>query len=151
MRVRDMIPTHPDVQGRSAERLLACIEECYSCAQACTACADACLAEPQVENLRQCIRVTLDCADLCAAAGAVASRRTGSNQAVIRIALEACEAACRLCAKECEVHAAEHAHCRICAEACIACAEACHAARDDLDLPGNTAGAGPARHEERPR
>lgn len=151
MRVRDMISKHPDVRGSTADRLLACIEACYSCTQACTACADACLAEAKVEALRQCIRLNLDCADLCAAAGAVASRRTGSNQAVIRIALEACEAACRLCAKECDAHAPDHEHCRICAEACRDCAEACHAARDDLDLSGNTAGAGPARHEERPR
>ena len=62
------------------------------------------------------------------AAGAVASRRTGSNQAVIRIALEACEAACRLCAKECDAHAPDHEHCRICAEACRACEHACHLA-----------------------
>ena len=37
-----------------------------------------------VEQLRQCIRLNLDCADVCAATGAVASRRTGSNESVIK-------------------------------------------------------------------
>ena len=54
MHVREMISTHPDVQGSTADKLLQCIEECYSCAQTCTACADACLAESMVEQMRQC-------------------------------------------------------------------------------------------------
>jgi hypothetical protein len=53
MHVREMISTHPDVQGSTADKLLRCIAECYSCAQTCTACADACLAESMVDELRQ--------------------------------------------------------------------------------------------------
>ena len=34
MHVQQMIATHPDVQGSTADRLLRCIEECYGCAQA---------------------------------------------------------------------------------------------------------------------
>ena len=71
-----MISTHPDVQGSTADKLLRCIEDCYSCAQTCIACADACLAESMVEQMRQCIRLNLDCADIGAATGAMASRRT---------------------------------------------------------------------------
>ena len=48
MHARQMISTHPDVQGNMSEPLVRCIEECYACAQACTACADACLAEDMV-------------------------------------------------------------------------------------------------------
>ena len=132
MQVREMISTHPDVQGSTADRLLQCIEECYSCAQTYTKCADACLAESMVDQLRQCIRLNLDCADICAATGAMASRRTGSNVEVLRTVIQACEQACRRCGEECERHAGEHQHCRICAESCKRCADACRAALDEV-------------------
>ena len=128
MHVHEMLSSHPDVQGNVAERLLRCIEECYSCAQTCTSCADACLAEPSVDMLKQCIRLNLDCADICSAAGHIASRRTGSNEPMIQRVLAACEEACRLCADECERHADMHEHCRICAESCRRCEQACREA-----------------------
>lgn len=132
MQVQEMIATHPDVRGNTADRLLRCIEECYGCAQACTSCADACIAEPQVARLKQCIRLNLDCADMCAATGAMASRRTGSNIEVLRATIEACETACRACGDECRRHAGEHEHCRICADACMRCAEACRDAMAEV-------------------
>jgi hypothetical protein len=128
MQVREMIATHPDVQGSTADALLRCIEECYGCAQACTACADACVAEQGVASLRQCIRLNLDCADMCSATGAMASRRTGSNVEILRIAIEACAEACWACGEECRKHADMHEHCRICADACTSCEQACREA-----------------------
>src|SRR5699024_1752734 len=95
------------------------------CAQTCTACADACLAEEKVADLRNCIRLNLDCADLCATTGNILSRRTGSNIATVKAALEACRTACAECAIECEKHAGMHEHCRVCAEACRKCEQAC--------------------------
>ncbi|HVL58533.1 MAG TPA: four-helix bundle copper-binding protein [Burkholderiaceae bacterium] len=123
-----MIASHPDVKGNLNDALVRCIEACYACAQVCTSCADACLAEKMVDALRQCIRLNLDCADVCVAAGITASRRTGSNEDVIRRMLQACETACRLCGEECERHASQHAHCRICAESCRRCEQACQEA-----------------------
>ena len=128
MHAREMISTHPDVKGNINEALIRCIEECYACAQACTSCADACLAEDMVQQLRQCIRLNLDCADICVASGALASRRAGSNEQVIRLALEVCAAACRVCGEECERHAGMHEHCRVCAESCRRCEQACQEA-----------------------
>lgn len=128
MHAREMISTHPHVRGSTNDALIRCIEECYDCAQTCTTCADACLGEDAVAELVQCIRLNLDCADLCAVAGAVATRRSGSNEQVIRLTLEACGTACRLCADECERHAREHEHCRICAQACRSCEDACRQA-----------------------
>lgn len=125
MQVRQMISTHPDVQGNTNDALLRCIEECYDCAQTCISCADACLAEQMVAELRQCIRLNLDCADLCGVAGGIASRRTGSNEELIVATLRACAIACGLCGDECARHAGEHEHCRICADACRRCREAC--------------------------
>jgi hypothetical protein len=132
MQTRQMISTHPDVKGNMSEALVRCIEECYACAQACTACADACLAEGMVQDLRQCIRLNLDCADVCAATGALASRRTGSNQDILRRMLEVCAAACRVCGEECARHAEMHEHCRVCAESCRRCEQSCQEAMRDV-------------------
>lgn len=128
MHVQQMITTHPGAKGRSHAAIVHCIEECLDCAQACTACADACLGEEMVAGLRQCIRLDLDCADLCTAAAAMASRRTGNNQMVMRMTLEACAEACRLCVEECARHAGEHEHCRICMQACQTCERVCREA-----------------------
>lgn len=130
--MREMISTHPDVQGNTNDALIRCIEECYSCAQSCTSCADACLAEDMVDQLRQCIRLNLDCADVCVAAGNLATRRTGSNEQVILATLEACAQACSVCAEECEGHAGKHEHCRICAESCRRCEKACREAMQSI-------------------
>lgn len=136
MQAREMIATHPDVRGNLNEALLRCIEQCYSCAQTFTACADACLAEEMLAEMRQCIRLCLDCADVCAAAGSVASRRTGGNEGVIVELLNACAVACRLCADECGRHGDDHGHCRICAEQCRRCAEACSEAVKSIRAAG---------------
>ena len=125
MHAQQMISTHPHVRGNANDALIRCIEECYDCAQTCTSCADACLGEQSVQKLTQCIRLNLDCADVCAATGAVASRRTGSNEEVIQQMLTACEAACRLCGEECARHASMHEHCKVCADACRRCQQAC--------------------------
>ena len=125
MQIQPMISTHPDVRGSVNESLVLAIEAAYGCAAVCRICADACLAEEMVADLRQCIRFNLDCSDLCATTGIVASRRTGSNELVIKRLIETCAEACRLCAEECEGHAAKMEHCRICAEACRRCETAC--------------------------
>jgi hypothetical protein len=126
MLTEEMIAAHPAVQGIN-EVLVDAIDELYTCAQTCTSCADACLAEEMVAELRQCIRLNLDCADVCAATATLASRRTGSNELLMRKMLDACAAACRLCAAECQRHARMHEHCRICAESCRSCERACGA------------------------
>src|SRR5690625_2930701 len=131
MNVQEMLNTHP-AKGEIPAALIRCIEECYACAQSCTACADACLAEEMVADLRQCIHLNLDCADICIAAGAIASRRTGSDRRTLRAVLEACATACHGCAEECARHADRHEHCRICAEQCRACADACEKALAEL-------------------
>ncbi|PWC26760.1 four-helix bundle copper-binding protein [Teichococcus aestuarii] len=128
MHAKAIVSTHPDVKGNTNDALILCIEECYSCAQTCTSCADACLGEKMLEQLTQCIRLNLDCADVCAATGSIATRRTGSNEQLIKQMLISCEMACRLCGEECARHASHHEHCRICAESCARCAQACQEA-----------------------
>jgi hypothetical protein len=125
MHAQQIISTHPDVKGQVNDPLIRCIEECYDCAQTCISCADACLVEDNVTELRQCIRLNLDCGDVCLATGATSTRRTGSNEELLRSMLDTCAVACRLCAEECEKHAPRQEHCRICAEACRRCEQAC--------------------------
>jgi hypothetical protein len=125
MTIAEMIGTHPRPSG-DREALTRCIEECYRCATACTSCADACLAEQDVNDLIQCIRLDLDCADLCEATGRILLRQTAADPAVLRAAADACATACRACAAECERHAHHHEHCRVCAEACRRCEQACN-------------------------
>lgn len=125
MHTQQMISSHPHVQGNINQALIHCIDLCNDCAEACTICADACLGEKAVSDLTQCIRLNLDCADLCFAAATVSSRRTGSNETVIRRTLEACAEACTVCAEECERHAQKHQHCRTCGEVCRRCLQAC--------------------------
>ena len=128
MQLNPIIAAHPHVRGSTNDALISCLEQCYSCAAVCTVCADACLGEEMVAQLTQCIRLNLDCADVCFATGKIASRRTGSNEDLIRRQLEVCAEACRLCGEECEKHAEMHEHCRLCAEHCRECEQACRAA-----------------------
>jgi hypothetical protein len=132
MQALEMIAAHPEVRGNTNNALIRCIEECYSCAQVCTSCADASLAEDDVQDLRQCIRLDLDCADICNTTGRVATRRTGSDEEIIRRMLDICAAACLLCGEECQRHASHHEHCRICAEACQRCKQACQEASSTI-------------------
>jgi hypothetical protein len=81
-----------------------------------------------VKDLLQCIRLNLDCTDVCTATGRLASRRTGTNEALLKRMIETCAEACRLCGAECQKHADRHEHCRICAESCRRCEEACREA-----------------------
>ena len=121
-----MFDTHPranDISNRDA--LLACIDACLECGQACTTCADACLSEEMVADLTTCIRLNQDCADLCDTTARLLSRHTGTDTTVLRAALEALRAACAACAAECDTHADMHEHCRVCADACRRCEQAC--------------------------
>jgi hypothetical protein len=133
MYTQEIIAAHPDVRGIVDAALIAAIDGISACALTCTSCADGCLAEQRVAELRQCIRLNLDCADVCAATAALALRRTGSDEAVVRKMLDACITACGLCGEECQRHASHHEHCRICADACRQCGAACQEALRSME------------------
>lgn len=125
--VKDMLDTHPaDLGGVDREKLTRCIEECIACAQACTACSDSCLSEEMVAELTKCLRTNADCADICTATAAVLSRHTSYDANITRAILKACATVRKACGGECERHADMHDHCRICAEACSRCEQACN-------------------------
>jgi hypothetical protein len=55
----------------------------------------------------------------------VLSRPANWDSRVVRPLVEACATICASCGEECERHAPTHAHCRVCAEACRRCEQAC--------------------------
>ena len=116
MSVAKMINKHPQVNGSLNEDLATAIRHIMFAAPITTSCADACLAEEGVADMRQCIRLCSDTSDICAMATTVATRRTGTNEAVLRQVLELVVAACDGCASECDRH--DNEHCRQCAVMC---------------------------------
>jgi hypothetical protein len=128
MTFQEIIKLHPQPTSLDRDALLGCIEECLDCAASCTACADASQSEKDVHELVRVIRLCLDCADACDATGRVVTRQSATDLRLLAAMLEACSAACLASAEECELHAAHHEHCRVCAEVCRRCKKAC----DDL-------------------
>jgi hypothetical protein len=126
--IREMLETHPQPVSGDLDVRERCIKACRDCAIVCTSCADADLGESDVQELVRCIRLCLDCADVCDATGRVVTRQTASDVGVVRAAVQACLVACRASRAECERHAEHHEHCRLCAQVCRRCEEAC----DDL-------------------
>lgn len=122
---RAMLDTHPRTIDVDSAKLADAIEALIDCATTCTQCADACLSEERATELVKCIRLNLDCADVCATTSRVVSRQTEYDANVTRALLDACIAACRSCAEECERHASHMEHCRICAEECRRCEQTC--------------------------
>lgn len=123
--IQQMFESHPFDPASDHTTACECITACYACAEACNACADACLGEENVAAQRACIRLDLDCADICLATARVVTRLTATDKELVGAQLRACACACRICAEECEKHAAHMKHCAICAEACRRCAAAC--------------------------
>jgi hypothetical protein len=124
--IREMLAAHPRPAAGDRDVVVRCIESCADCAAVCTSCADSNLAETDLPELVRCIRRCLDCADVCDVTRRLVTRQTQSDAGVVRAAVEACAVTCRACREECERHAHHHEHCRICAEVCGRCEQACN-------------------------
>ncbi len=116
--LRDM-PRTPFLKDQT---LAGCIDACFECAEVCAACGDACL---EVQNLVRCLRLTLDCADICETTGLMLCRQQQPDLELLRATVTLCRLATLRCAEECELHAADHEHCRICSDTCRRCEVAC--------------------------
>lgn len=125
MSVAEILRTHPLPLITDVGALAACIDECAECAAICTICADASAAEDDVPEMVRCIRLCLDCADTCVDAGRILSRQTEPDRDTQLTVLEACMAACRASAAECERQAHKHEHCRLSADERRRCAARC--------------------------
>jgi hypothetical protein len=99
------------------ELLAETVDALTECAQSCTASVGACLSGDQLDQLRCCLQTELGCADLCTRVAAELRRSATSAQQPDPQLLTECVAACWTCARECEAHAPQHAHCATAAEA----------------------------------
>ncbi|MBD1395096.1 four-helix bundle copper-binding protein [Mucilaginibacter glaciei] len=98
-----------------------CIAAGLACAVACNHCAISCLSEKDVKMMAKCIGLDLECAAVCRSAAELMS--LGSNYSVQLCRI--CSDACKACAEECNKH--DMKHCQECAAACRDCASACEA------------------------
>ena len=126
---RQLLDSYQRAVNLDTALLAATIDAISDCEQACVADTDADLAEHDLTDMVECIRLCLDCTDVCRATAGILSRPAGYDPGVARPLLEACVAICKSCGDECERHA-HMQHCRICAQACLRCEQAC---RDLLD------------------
>jgi hypothetical protein len=125
--IREILQAHAHPSAIDLDARVRCIEACSECAAACTSCADADLSESDLPEMVRCIRLCLDCADVCDATGRIVTRQTATDTGVVGAAVQACVVACRASEEECKRHAEHHEHCRICAQVCRRCEEACDA------------------------
>ncbi|HWG63853.1 MAG TPA: four-helix bundle copper-binding protein [Streptosporangiaceae bacterium] len=130
---RRMLDTYPHALSSDADLVAATIDALNDCAQACIADTDADLSEQNLTEMVKCIRLCLHCADVCTATAGVISRQAEFDVNVTGPLFEACIAICRSCGDECEHHARMHEHCRVCAEACMRCEQACRNVLDALN------------------
>lgn len=132
-----MLRHHPHADQQRIELYTEALGALVTCGNTCTACADACLGEPEhLAHLQRCIRTDLDCADVCLATARVLTRQTETPNELVHAQLHACVVACQSCADECERHAGEMDHCRICAEACRHCQERCNFLLGEISSSG---------------
>ena len=132
---RAMIDSYPGVLKVDATAVAATLDALHDCIQACTADADADLREQHVADLVKCIRLCLDCADVCTTTARVLTRQTEFDLNATAPLVEACATMCRISGDECERHAHQHNHCRLCAEVSRRCEQEC---RDLLALLGKS-------------
>lgn len=129
-----MLDSYPGLTMRvRQDTLTRCITACTTCSLACTACSDACLAENDLPMLVKCIRTNLDCADICDTTSKVLTRQTTYDPVVIRSVVDACLTAIQVCADECEIHAARHKHCEVCAMVCREAEASCRELLAELE------------------
>jgi hypothetical protein len=131
---REMLEAIGRLGGFDEVKLATAIDACADNELTCTACADADLAEDDVAEMSECIRLCVMCADLCALTGRFLSRRAREDRFLITRVLQACVRVCHACADECERHAAHHKHCALCEKACRACEQACRELLDEEAL-----------------
>ena len=126
MSIKEMIQDHPHVGDDYNSQLGEAVKHAMYGAAIINSCADACLAEDDAKERAECIRRCLDASDACTAFYRMGSRRTGSNEAILKQLLELCAQMCERCAAMCEMH--DDAHCQRCAKMCRECADYCRKA-----------------------
>jgi hypothetical protein len=101
-------------------------EVLQGCEGAVTTCLTAMLGEGD-PHLVNAVARDMDCTDVLIATRRILARAVGSDSRLVIAQLEACATACDRSRELCGQHAGHHEHCRVCADATNAAAEACRA------------------------
>ncbi|MEO0501003.1 MAG: four-helix bundle copper-binding protein [Pseudomonadota bacterium] len=109
MSIAKMLAAHPDVDGHVNDPLAETVRHAMWTAALATSNADACVAEEHIIKMRQCFRKSSDLADVATMFASLATRRTGSNQAVLKAAMSLLKTAAEECRDETARH--DHDHC----------------------------------------
>jgi hypothetical protein len=104
-----------------SQQMQACIDECLRCYAACESTATHCLMLGGKHAEAKHIGSLRDCADICKTAAGFMLRGSGLHGQVCRVCADACEA----CAKSCQRIDATDPTMRECAETCRTCAKSC--------------------------
>ncbi|HVS09657.1 MAG TPA: four-helix bundle copper-binding protein [Planctomycetota bacterium] len=128
-----ILSAHPGPRHVDVELLAACVRACFEAAQLSTAAADLCLASERASELARCIRANLDCSELTATTGRLLLRQTACGWDVLRSQVDACAAAARVAAEECERDTSLEA-CSIAAAHARRCAACCNELLEALPI-----------------
>jgi hypothetical protein len=104
-----------------SQKYRSCIDLCNECFEACEICAVKCLREDEVKSLAKCVELCITCYHACAAASMIMSAESEFSKKLLGLVAEVSEA----CAAECEKHAPNMEHCKLCAEICRHCSREC--------------------------
>ena len=126
----DMMKSMPmqDMKGMDMSTMQECIEACSAASMAATMCADA----DGGEGMGRCASMCMNTADVAMATMRMMMRPAGYDMTVMSSMMTACMAMGEACAAECGAHADMSEHCRICAAACRAMADACSRAMSGM-------------------
>ncbi|HEY5710643.1 MAG TPA: four-helix bundle copper-binding protein [Allosphingosinicella sp.] len=116
----------PPGDGAPESALTKAVRSAVTCAVQCTSCADAGVEE--VMSLPQHLRDGPEVGSVCEALAWLATRQSGTNEAVIKGMLEACATACERRVQFCAGF--EHPHCSQSVQSAEDCARDCRVALD---------------------
>ncbi|WP_447642739.1 MULTISPECIES: four-helix bundle copper-binding protein [Chitinophagaceae] len=100
-------------------KITECLDACLACMAACNLCASSCLNESDADKMMHCIAIDNQCAVVCACTANLLAMQSPYVSGIVAL----CSIVCDACALECGKHT--HAHCRVCADACVRCSELC--------------------------
>ena len=101
----------------------ACMDACAACEQASTVCAT---------QMMDCAPACMNCADMCNTMMRSMMRMQGMTPATMMAMLDATVAMCQYAMDKCMEHADQSEICRMCAQACKDCMDACTAMRESM-------------------
>lgn len=125
--VKEIFESHPYKTHEKyfSANIAKCIENCFECSSATWICADACLSEPHSQKLIECIKLCFSCSQISHSTARLVSVQHNLSTIFVRQQASACLEICKACAIECEKYQHLYVYCKLCAQMCRECENAC--------------------------